>query len=47
MDATNKGVGEWEGVGRVKGESGWVNDAIRHRQQSCMHSGPDRWPQQP
>jgi len=35
MDATNKGV------------DGWVNDALRHRWLSCMHSGPDRWPQKP
>jgi len=41
MDATNKGVGGWEeGV-----EDGWVNDALRHRQPSCVDSGPDRWPQ--
>jgi len=26
---------------------GWVNDALRHRWPSCVHSGPDRWPQQP
>jgi len=40
-DATNKGVG------RVEGEGGWVNDALRHRRPSYVHSGPDRWPQQP
>jgi len=33
------------GMGRVEGEAGWVNDAFRHRQPSCVHSGPDRWPQ--
>jgi len=33
------------GVGRVEGEGGWVNNVFRHRQQSCVHSGPDRWPQ--
>jgi len=32
----------WEGGGG----GGWVNDALRHRQPSCVHSGPDRWPQQ-
>jgi len=26
---------------------GWVNNALRHRQPSCVHSRPDRWPQQP
>jgi len=26
---------------------GWVNDVIRHRQPSCVHSRPDSWPQQP
>jgi len=35
------------GVGRVKGEGGWVNDAFRHRRPSCVYSGPDIWPQQP
>jgi len=34
-------------VGRVKGKGKWVNDASRHSQPSCVHSGPDRWPQQP
>ena len=47
MDATNKEVGRLENVGREEGESGWVNDALRHRQPSCVHSGPDRCPQQP
>jgi len=32
MDATNKGVGRWEGGG----EGGWVNDALRHRRPSCV-----------
>jgi len=31
------------GMGRV---GGWVNDVFRHRRASCVHSGPDRWPQQ-
>jgi len=35
------------GVGKMEGEGGWVNDALRHRRPSCVHSGPDRWPQQP
>jgi len=34
-------------VGRVEGEGGWVNNALRHRRPSCVHSGPNRWPQQP
>jgi len=41
MGATNKGVGGWE----RGGEGGWVNDVLRHRRPSCVHSGPDRWPQ--
>jgi len=41
-------AGGREGVGRVEGEQGgWVNNALEHRQPSCVHSGPDRWPQQP
>jgi len=44
MDATNKGVGGWEGMERMEGEDGWVNDALRHRRASCVHCGPDRWP---
>jgi len=35
------------GVGRVEGEGGWANDALRHRRPSCVHSGPGRWPRQP
>jgi len=31
MDATNKEVGRQEGVGKEEGESGWVNDVLRHR----------------
>jgi len=34
------------GVRRMEEEGGWANDALRHRQPSCVHSGPDRWPQQ-
>jgi len=34
------------GVGRVEGEGRWVNDTLRHMN-NCVHSGPDRWPQQP
>jgi len=41
MNATYKGVGGWE----EGGEGRWVNVALRHRQLSCVHSGPDRWPQ--
>jgi len=33
-------VGGWRG-------GCWINDARRHRRPSCVHSGPDRWPQQP
>jgi len=40
--------GGWgEGVSREEGEGGWVNDIRRHSRPSCVHSGPDRWPQQP
>jgi len=42
-----RGWVDGKGVGRVEGEGGWVNDALRHRRPSCVHSGPDRWPQQP
>jgi len=28
-------------VGRVEEEGRWVNDALRHRRPSCVHSGPD------
>jgi len=31
MNTMHKGMGGWEGVGRVDGESGWVNHALRHR----------------
>jgi len=41
MNAMYKGVSRWEGGGK----GGWVNNALRHRQSSCVHSGPDRWPQ--
>jgi len=27
------------GVGMMEGEGGWVNDAIRHSQPNCVHSG--------
>jgi len=37
-------VSGWEGAER---EGGCANDALRHRRPSCVHSGPDRWPQQP
>jgi len=40
-------VGGWVGVGRMEGVGGCVNDALRHRRPSYMHSGPDRWPEQP
>jgi len=29
-------------VGGEGGGGGWVNDALKHRQPSCVHSGPDR-----
>jgi len=35
------------GVGRMERMGGWVNDTSRHSWPSCVHSGPDRWPQQP
>jgi len=38
MDATNKGAGGWVRMRRVEGEGGWVNDALRHRQPSCVVS---------
>jgi len=28
-------------------EDEWVNDALRYRRPSYVHSGPDRWPQHP
>jgi len=30
------------GVERVEGEGGRVNDALRHRRPSCVHSGPQQ-----
>jgi len=39
--------GEGGGGGWVKREDGWIKDALRRRRPSCVHSGPDRWPQQP
>jgi len=30
-DVMYKGVGGWEEVRRVRGEGGWVNDALTHR----------------
>jgi len=43
---TNAAYKRWAG-GRVEGEGWWVNNALRHRQPSCVQSVPDRWPQQP
>jgi len=30
--------------GTYKGEGGWVNDAARYSQPSCIDIEPDRWP---
>jgi len=38
-------IREW--VGGRGGEGEWVYNAFRYRQPICVHSGPDRWPQQP
>jgi len=37
----------WEEGEEGGGEGRWVNNTSRHSQPSCVHSGPDRWPQQP
>jgi len=43
MNAMYKGVGGLEGVGRVGGFTMSFDTSY----QVYMHSGPDRWPQQP